>query len=325
MLSRICMVGGLALSLALVACSHEKDGKIKGESAAVPSPNMPSPDMPGAAIPEGQRRISFSAEGLQPLGTGFVYEGWLITASGAEPAGRFAVDEAGAAVPPSFLIPATVADGASNYVLTIEPEFEDDPAPSDTHVIAGPITNGSAMLTVADAMALGDDFSGAMGTFFLGTPTSAATDDDNMGIWFLNPPVGDGDPTPSLSLPTLPAGWVYEGWVVDTSTPGTPVPITTGRFTSASGPDSDAGGPGAGDLPAPPFPGSDFVAEGYERDLSQNHMAVISIEPEPDDSPAPFQLKPLGVAIANLVGGANPQTLDNIIEMNTITGRVTIE
>ena len=46
-----------------------------------------------------------------------------------------------------------------------------------------------------------------------------------------------GGPGPILDLPTLPAGWVYEGWVV-----GPDGPVTTGRFTMASGADSDGDG-----------------------------------------------------------------------------------
>ena len=48
-----------------------------------------------------------------------------------------------------------------------------------------------------------------------------------------------------------------------------------------------AGGP---DGDGPPFPGQDFV--NPPMDLIGG-AAVISVEPEPDDSPAPFVLKPL--------------------------------
>jgi hypothetical protein len=60
----------------------------------------------------------------------------------------------------------------------------------------------------------------------------------------------------------------------------------------ASGVDSDgAGGALAGNDPAPPFPGQDFI--NPLRTLTGGYAAVISIEPEPDDSAAPFALKPL--------------------------------
>ena len=39
--------------------------------------------------------------------------------------------------------------------------------------------------------------------------------------------------------------------------------------------------------------------------------AVITIEPQPDNSPAPFTLKPLVGSIGSAVGGANPYTMTN--------------
>ena len=102
------------------------------------------------------------------------------------------------------------------------------------------------------------------------------------GIWFLDPA---GGPGASLTLPILPAGWAYEGWVVVGG-----APVSTGTFTSVTGADSDMGGPAAGANPAPPFPGQDFVSPATDL---RGGVAVISVEPVPDNSPAPFTLKPL--------------------------------
>ena len=93
------------------------------------------------------------------------------------------------------------------------------------------------------------------------------------------------DRTPPSNFPTCPTGWVYEGWVV-----GDGGPISTGRFTSASGADSDGKGPDAGPEDAPPFPGQDFVDPAMDL---RGGVAVISVEPEPDNSMGPFTLKPL--------------------------------
>ena len=86
-------------------------------------------------------------------------------------------------------------------------------------------------------------------------------------------------------LPALPAGWMYEGWVV-----GPDGPVTTWRFTEATGADSDGGGPGAGPDGTPAVPGQEFITPPVSL---IGYQAVISIEPEPDDSPGPFTLKPL--------------------------------
>ncbi|WP_396268559.1 hypothetical protein [Ideonella sp.] len=99
-------------------------------------------------------------------------------------------------------------------------------------------------------------------------------------------------------------------------------PVTTGRFSSAMGANSDSGGAAAGLLAAPPFPGQDFINPATKL---PGGMAVISIEPQHDNSPAPFALKPLiNTNIANLVGGANPQTLTNQAASNAPTGTISI-
>ncbi len=72
-------------------------------------------------------------------------------------------------------------------------------------------------------------------------------------------------------------------------------PVSTGRFTHAD--QADLAAPYSGSEGGPPFPGEDFLLnppEGltFPVDLA-GKVAVISVEPSPDDSPAPFALKPL--------------------------------
>ena len=98
-------------------------------------------------------------------------------------------------------------------------------------------------------------------------------------------------PAADLDLPDLPAGWAYEGWVV-----GETGPITTGTFTDFSSADDAA--PYSGDAQSgPPIPGEDFLmnapsGETFPLDV-RGRMVVISVEPVPDDSEAPFAMKPL--------------------------------
>lgn len=277
---------------------------------------VPAVDM---SDPAETRTLGLAFDGLPELGEGYEYEGWIIVDGDPVTTGRFDVVD-GATVPATFEIDAAMADAAAMFVLTIEPSVGDDPAPSDTHVLAGPFESGDADLTIGHMAALGDDFSGAAGTFFLATPTSAATDDDAQGIWFID--ASSGSPAAGLDLPELPAGWAYEGWVVDVSGDA-PMPISTGTFTAADAADSDGAGEAAGDEGAPPFPGQDYIDPA--RDLSADHMAVISIEPSPDDSAAPFQLKPLAVMIGSDTGMAAAQTLGNAIGDNGISGTASFE
>ncbi|MCH7814420.1 MAG: hypothetical protein IID40_10420, partial [Planctomycetes bacterium] len=174
------------------------------------------------AMPE-MRTLQVAFEGLESLGDSFVYEGWIIVDDNPVSTGRFAVLADGTANPATFEIDADDAAAATVFILTIEPSVGDDPAPADTHVLAGALEDGSATLTVGHAAALGDDFTSAEGTFILETPSTAdLADDFAQGIWWLDPDAGPG---PSLVLPELPAGWVYEGWVV-----GVDGPMSTGRF-----------------------------------------------------------------------------------------------
>ncbi len=233
-----------------------------------------------------QRTQSASADlamrlyNLEDLGPDYVYEGWLITQDGPITSGRFSVSSDDDYF--EFRLDESLVKDSTLFVLTIEPAFGDDPAPADTHILAGPFVDGVANLTVNHPAAFGTDFLSATGGFILETPTSEDPNDFSQGIWFLDPSAGPGA---SLQLPELPNGWVYEGWVA-----GENGPVSTGRFLSTTGADFDGAGEAAGPLGAPPFPGQDFISPALDL-IGLN--AVISIEPEPDNSPAPFAMKPL--------------------------------
>jgi hypothetical protein len=260
--------------------------------------------------------INVQLIGLENLGTSSVYEGWLIVNGAAKSAGRFTVDDRGVMSQTNFKIASTDIAGASAYVLTIEPQNDPDPGPTKTHLVAGNFdaARTQAALSVGHTSALGNDFTSATGKFFLATPTNPGTDDQ--GIWWVD--ASSGTPQAGLNLPTLPEGWVYEGWVVVDGKP-----TSTGRFTRVTGADNDGAGPAAGTAAAaPPFPGQDFVNPAKKL---PGGMAVISIEPEPDNSPAPFLLKPLLTnPMGNATGPSNGQTMLNQANKLNPTGTVTI-
>ncbi len=237
--------------------------------------------------------ISLDLAGLPDLGPDWAYEGWLIIDGMPVSTGVFTVDGQGMASMAAFPVSEHAAK-ATAFVLTIEPVPDPDPAPSATHILAGDLADGSASLSVAHPAALGSDFSQAGGTYILGIPTSDSAEDSyRSGIWFTG-----------LSLPTLPPGWVYEGWVV-----GPDGPVSTGRFTDLAAQDSDGAGPTAGPKPSPALVGQDFLDPAV--DLTSGYAAVISIEPEPDNSPAPFALKPLVDPQIDDVGDHVPQEMSN--------------
>ncbi len=262
----------------------------------------------------GTTTMSLGFSGLPQLGEGYEYESWLIVDGAPVSAGRFTVDADANPIPAAFEIDAMVADTAAAYVLTIEPIEGDDPAPSAVHILAGDLADGVASLSTAHAAAIGTDFADATGVYILETPTSGdVADDYAQGIWWLVP--GADGMAPGLSLPTLPEGWVYEGWVA-----GADGPVSTGTFSAADAADADGAGETAGPDGSPPFPGQDFIDPAIV--LTGGYAAVISVEPVPDDSPMPFVIKPLVDMTIEDVMAPDTQEMANAAASNLPSGSV---
>ncbi|MCH9028334.1 MAG: T9SS type A sorting domain-containing protein [Bacteroidetes bacterium] len=256
--------------------------------------------------------ISFSANsqvldldinGLEDLGTNYQYEGWLIVGGLPVTTGTFTVDAGGVLDQTIFSVNLSDLINATTFVLTIEPIPDPDPNPSSTHILSGDFTDFDAPLSVGHPAALGDDYSSVDGKYILATPTNGDNTDELSGIWFLD--LSGGSPAVGLTLPTLPAGWKYEGWAVISG-----MPVTTGTFMAVDM--VDEADPFSGNDPGPPFPGEDFLVNApsglsFPTDLS-GMTAVISIEPDPDNSTAPFLLKPL-------VGGIPSNAMDHVTYM----------
>ena len=248
--------------------------------------------------------LALDFTGLETLGDAAVYEGWVIVDGAPVTTGRFNIDADGNAVSEegNGHVFQVAADGdPTTVVITIEPTVDPDPAPAATHVLAGDIVDGIAELTISHPAALGTDFAGAAGRYILGTPTDGDGNNELSGVWFIDLPLAQG-----LDVPALPAGWVYEGWAVIDG-----VPVTTGRFTDAAAADDFDGF--SGDQGGPAFPGEDFIHNApdgvdFPTDLT-NATIVISVEPELDDSPAPFALKPLVSEVADGIGDHQVQNL----------------
>ena len=254
--------------------------------------------------PPVNRTLALSFVGLERLANGYHYEGWVIVGGQPRSTGKFNANAAGALV---TVAGVPIANGefntgidlsaASTVVITIEPSGDTDAIPTATHYFAGAVTANTATLRISAPEALNNTFASATGKYVLATPTDGDGTNEKSGVWFLS--LASGSPAAGLVLPTLPAGWVYEGWAVLNGQP-----VTTGRFSAASGADQSA--PFSGTQPAPPFPGEDFLFRApagltFPTNLAGG-TAVITVEPQPDDSPAPFTLKPLlGPIAANAV------------------------
>lgn len=255
-----------------------------------------------------QSSVQVSFDGLERLTNGYHYEGWLIVDGSPLTTGKFNVSTTGGL---ESLAGSSIANGefevadyegtASAFVLTIEPSGDTDTVPAASKYLGGDIVGGSASLAASHGSSLGNTHLNDAGSFILATPTNGPNTDETSGIWWLDPT--SGSPASALDLPALPSGWAYEGWVVIDG-----IPVTTGQFQSTSGVDGFDGFSGPSD--GPPFPGEDFLTAApaglsFPTDLS-GRTAVISIEPMPDNDPAPFTLKPL---VGQIPASAAPGTL----------------
>lgn len=292
-ISKFYPFGILALGLSFTACESDSD-----------------------TMDDRSNKLEVDLQGLEDLGPDYRYENWIIVNGSPVSAGLFDVDANGQLSETSFSVDADDLANASTYVLTIEPSPDPDPAPSDVHILAGDFSAKSAKVGVGHAAALATDFSSANGSYILATPTDGGSmTDENSGVWFLDP----SGPSASLNLGQLPAGWIYEGWVVINGQA-----LSTGTFSDPAAADNMA--PYSGMNPGPPYPGEDFLINApsglsFPTDLSEGTI-VISVEPVPDNSPAPFLLKPLvGQVPANALDH-NPYNLGNNASQSNPSGTV---
>ena len=285
----------LGLGLILTGCSSDDDGGDVNSTS----------------------NLTLDLNGLEDLGIGFAYEGWVVVNGLPVSTGTFTVNGNGELSDTTFEVATQTLDDATKFILTVEPSPDSDADPSDQKLIAGDFNGSSAAVSTSIAPAVGD-FSDASGSFFLRTPTdeavgSANNGNDESGVWFGLPGM---PPTADFVLPTLPTGWTYEGWVV-----GDNGPLTTGTFNSFDTMDDNAGAAssfGGTEQLGPPIPGEDFfnnepTGETFPLDI-RGRTIVISIEPVPDNSPAPFVLKPLAK-----VAGNDTAPITYSFDLNTVS------
>jgi hypothetical protein len=241
--------------------------------------------------------LNLELSGLEDLGSSFTYEGWIMVDGSPVSTGTFDVDGSGNLTQSSFDVDLADLESATAFILSIEPVPDADPAPSDVKILGGAFSGNIASVSISHPAALGTSFTGASGGFILATPTTSSPDDNEAGVWFLDNSGG----TPAAGLTNLPdlsslPGWRYEGWAVIDG-----VPVSTGTFNRAEGADDNASTSSFKGLDSdgPGYPGEDFINNApmgltFPADLrAAGTNIVISIEPVPDNSPAPFTLKPL--------------------------------
>ncbi|WP_299251870.1 anti-sigma factor [uncultured Lacinutrix sp.] len=257
------ILGALALGFFATSCSSDDDA---------------------AAAVSTTSGLTINLDGLEALGDDFVYEGWVIVDGSPVSTGRFS----SVAFPQTFQVNTAQLSAATTFVLSIEPTVDPDPLPAATKILAGDFSGNSAAVN-SNLVA---DFSLVEGAYILATPTDLDNTNESSGVWFLDN--SSGSAVTGLTLPTLSDGWKYEGWAVIDGTP-----VSTGTFTNASMEDDNAAtSPFKGDAGnGPGYPGEDYLQNAptgmtFPTDL-KGATIVISVEPSPDNNPAPFTLKPL--------------------------------
>ena len=229
--------------------------------------------------------LTIDFEGLEALGNDFVYEGWIIVGGAPISTGTFT----SVTFPQSFPVNTAQLNSATTFVLSIEPAIDIDPTPAATKILAGDFVNNTAIVS---SNGIVGDFTNSTGKYILATPTDLDDTNEASGVWFLDN--SSGSAVAGLDLPELTAGWKYEGWAVINGTP-----VSTGTFSNTDTADDNAatsifkGDDGDG----PGYPGEDYLQNApagmtFPTDL-KGATIVISVEPIPDNSTAPFTLKPL--------------------------------
>ncbi|MFD1552892.1 hypothetical protein DNU06_07990 [Putridiphycobacter roseus] len=263
--------------------------------------------------------LALNINGLENLGSTAKYEGWIIVDGDAISTGVFEVNDAGEMSTTTFEVNQKDLEDASTFVLTIEPANDTDPKPSAIHILGGEFSGENATLTIGHEAAIGNDFTTSNGAYLLATPTDGAMNNENSGVWFIDN--RSGSAVAGLDLPTLPAGWNYEGWAVINGTP-----VSTGTFLSATG--ADASAPFSSTLAsAPAFPGEDFLINApsgltFPTDLAGKTI-VVSVEPSPDNSANPFLLKPLVATVSTTAVNNTAYDMSNNAANTNPTGTAT--
>jgi hypothetical protein len=254
-------------------------------------------------------QLKLNLTGLENLGANYKYEGWVVVNGAPVTTGTFTVNDAGVLSKTTFDVAAATLSNATTFVLSIEPTNDSDPAPSNTKYLVGDFSGNSATVSAG----IVGNFTSAAGKYLIASPSSMSTMDPFAGVWFMN---GNG-PTSGFNLPTLEAGWKYEGWVVNNGNV-----LSTGKFSNPGS--SDDAATYSGTLPSPPFPGEDFIQNApagftFPYNLSGTTL-VISVEPNPDNSPMPFTLKPLSHTVATTpIEGATVDMMRSLTSFPTGT------
>ena len=264
-------------------------------------------DSGGNSLPPNPKvQMTLDTDDLTPLVDGFSYKAWArvdgvywgTNAFNVTETGQFTT-AAGQFTDKSFVMAVDITD-ADLVVISVEGKTGGGDAPSGTVVMAADVTGTTMTLSTSHPAALGADFSSESGQFTIMTPSDSDPANEAHGVWFVT---GSGDNiSAGLTLPALPEGWAYEGWVITANDGG----FSTGKFVANDDQDLSAF---YSHPDVPPFPGEDFLLNAptgvtFPMDLS-GHAVSITAEPFPDDTIVPYGITVMQGSIpAGVQGGS---------------------
>ena len=269
-----------------------------------------------------QVQVRIEIEDLPVLHNGFQYRVWArrgfeyLATEGFNkaPNGGY-LNGAGQFVQNSFVFEDDISE-ADLIVLSIESKAGAGEEPSGSIIMAGEVVNSVAQMSTAHRLALGTSFASAAGSFMLFNNTIGAAPTDISGVWFASN--AGGSTTGSLSLPELPAEWVYEGWV---NVGGTM--LSTGTFSRTDRNDDNRR---YSESDTPQFPGEDFLIDapqGVTFPLNPSGGTVmVTVEPVPDDRPEPFGITVLSGAIPASPAARTPYAMTGAV--TAPSGKITL-
>ena len=273
---------------------------------------------------EGLFSVHVSMSSLEPLPGGFHYAGWAEQPGGemvavgsfsADPSGSI-VDLDGNRVIGGKFTASEDLTNTTDFLVTIESGGSGTETPSATHLVAGPIEELEATLTVQGG--IHEAIGSSSGTFILATPTNGPDSDENSGVWFIN--ITGGQFARGLLIPYPLAGWSYHGWVdIDGIT------VATGPILGPN--TADGAAPHSGSLEGFNFPGEDFLVNppnGLTFPTPVGSASVyVTIEPEPDPDPGPSYFVLLRGSVPGNPSDSTNYMLDSFVD-NLPRGRVRI-
>lgn len=251
-------------------------------------------DLSTSNSPDEGSQVTINIENLPSISETAKYQAWFYGENAA--VGKIGVltPDANGKVDAVFDVKLSEMKRAKYILVTVEPNLHDSLIlrPGPLRLIAGTIGVNSAALTAQHDLAKKLNFTEAAGKYTLYTPTSAATNDEKSGVWFVE--LLNNTASAGLNLPPVPAGCAYQGWVITNGQT-----ISTGKFTVLD--DSDLDDTYSDELAAPKFPGEDFIKEppaGFTFPLDLSGASLfITLESSADVSDLPAGVKVLQATI----------------------------